>query len=73
MAKTLTDKINEARKAIAGFLVPAAGTVIAALDDGHISAVEWVTIVDAALVGGGAVYGISNARSSDPDTSTPDL
>ena len=45
----MVDKINEYRKAIAAFLVPALVALAAALADGAISAQEWVGIAIAAL------------------------
>lgn len=58
------------RKALAATLVAftvAGGTVLAALADDHITTSEWVTIawyVAGALIGGGTVYAVPNARRS---------
>ncbi len=76
--KPLVERVDEARKAVAGFLVPALLTLLAALradsDMGmSISVAEWIETLVAALLTSGAVYAIGNGESKDPNTSTPDF
>ncbi len=76
--KALTARVDEARKALAGFLVPALLTLLAALHAGSdqgtsISTAEWIETLIAALLTSGAVYAVRNGRSRDSSTSTPDF
>ena len=73
----MASKIDQARKAVAAFVVPALVVIIAALTDGSdggnsITTGEWLTAAVAALTASGSVYAIRNGVSSDPSTSTPD-
>lgn len=59
------DKLKPYAKAFAAFLVPFAGQVVAAMQDGSqggstITSTEWVTAVLTSLVASGAVFGIPN-------------
>jgi len=63
----MVNKINEYRKAIAAFLVPALVALAGALADGAISAQEWVSIAIAALGTSLAVGAIAN-KSAAGDT-----
>lgn len=72
----MMQKVDEARKALAGFLVPALVVLVAALlDDSHggseVTNVEWLQALIAALTTSGVVYTVRNGRSPDPTTSTP--
>lgn len=58
-------KIEEARKALAGLLVPALVALGAALVDGAVTPEEWVGIVVAALATGTIVYAVENKPSGD--------
>ena len=48
-------------KAIVAGTVSFCGTLGTALTDGHVSGVEWCTIIPATVVSVGAVFGIKNA------------
>lgn len=70
--------INEARKAVAGFLVPGLVMLGSALREGSdmgsgVSAAEWVEVIVAALLSSGVVYAVKNGASRDQTTSTPEL
>jgi hypothetical protein len=59
------NKIAPYAKAVAGFLVPFAGQILAAMQDGSaggsvITQQEWVTAALTSLVAGGAVFGVPN-------------
>jgi hypothetical protein len=69
----MMDKINQARKAIAAFVLPALGVLGGALTDGHVSPEEWIAVAVAALVSSGLVYQVKNGTSADPTTSTPEI
>lgn len=47
-------------KAVIGAAVAAAGSVTAALQNGHIEPLEWVTIAASFLIGLGAVWAVPN-------------
>jgi hypothetical protein len=73
----LVQRIDEARKAIAGLLVPGLtvlGTAVLDGSDGgsRITTAEWIAVVVASLAAGGAVYVVRNGESGDPTTSTPE-
>ncbi len=73
----LTERVDEARKAIAGFLVPALLTLLAALRAGSdmgtsISTAEWIETLVAALGTSGAVYAIENGRNRRAALTFPD-
>ena len=75
---TLTDRINEARKAVAALVLPGLVVVGTAVLDGGdggsaITTAEWIAVAIASLGTGGAVYGIRNGSSPDPTTSTPEV
>lgn len=75
---SIAQKINEARKAVAGFLVPGLVMLAAALRQGSdmgtaVSSAEWIEVAIAALATGGIVYGIKNADSPSQTTSTPQV
>jgi hypothetical protein len=66
----LVQRVDEARKAVAAFVVPALvalGSALLAGSDGGsgVSAAEWVTVVVAGLGTSGIVYEVRNARSDD--------
>lgn len=72
----MMQKIDEARKALAAFLVPALfvlGSALLADSDGGstVTTSEWILVVIAALGTSGVVYTVRNGRSPDPTTSTP--
>jgi hypothetical protein len=55
------EKVTPYAKAIVGALIACLASVQQALDkDGHITSNEWVAIVIATLVAGGAVFAIPN-------------
>jgi hypothetical protein len=74
----LVQRIDEARKAIAGLLVPGLtvlGTAVLDGSDGgsRITTAEWIAVAIASLGTGGLVYGLRNGESPDPRTSTPEV
>lgn len=75
---SIGQKINEARKAVAGFLVPGLVVLAAALRDGSdmgtaVSSAEWIEVAIAALATGGIVYGLKNGASPSQTNSTPQV
>jgi hypothetical protein len=62
--------IREVAKAIAGGLVAGLTSLQTALDDGGVTAVEWVSAGIAALVGLGIVWAVPNQQPSTPTTPT---
>lgn len=73
---SLTQKINEGRKAVAALLVPGLivlGNSLTSGSDGgsDVVASEWVAIIIASLGTSAIVYGIKNGESRNPNTSTP--
>ena len=67
----MIEKINEYRKAIAGFLVPALSFAILALEDGVISGGEWLGILIAALGSSAVVAIVPNAPATPEAPVTP--
>lgn len=55
-------------KAIVGALIAGGGSLVVALDDGIVTAQEGVTCGLAFLIALGAVWGVPNARRSDPQS-----
>lgn len=75
---SIAQKINEARKAVAGFVVPGLIMLATALREGSdqgtaVSTAEWVEVIIAALATGGVVYGVKNGASPSRTTSTPEV
>lgn len=75
---SIAQKVNEARKAVAGFLVPGLVVLAGALRQGSdmgtsVSAAEWVEVLIASLATGGIVYGLKNGASPSRTTSTPEV
>jgi hypothetical protein len=65
-------RIAEAWKAVVAFLLPGLSILLAhALTDEPFSQRVFVVALLTAVVTSGAVYGVKNAASVDPDTSTP--
>jgi hypothetical protein len=60
--------IREVAKAIAGGLVAGLTSLQTALDDGGVTATEWVSAGIAALVGLGVVWAVPNRQPSTPTT-----
>lgn len=58
--------VREIAKAIAGGLVAGLTSLQAALDDGGVTAQEWVAAGIAALVGLGVVWAVPNQPSTPP-------
>ena len=56
----MIDRIAEARKALAAFLVPALVVLAASLEDGAVTAAEWIAVAIAALGTAGVVYAVPN-------------
>jgi hypothetical protein len=56
----MIDKIAEYRKAVAAFLVPALIVLGAALEDGVVTAPEWIAVVIAALGTSAVVAAVPN-------------
>lgn len=75
---SIGQKINEARKAVAGVVVPGLIMLGSALRAGSdqgsaVSSAEWVEVLIAALLSGGVVYGVKNGASASRTTSTPEV
>lgn len=62
----MIQKINEYRKAIAAFIVPALVVLAASLEDGVVTAPEWIAVAIAAL-------GTSSIVAAVPNSSAPDI
>lgn len=56
----MIDKISEYRKAVAAFLVPALIVLGAALEDGVVTAPEWIAVAIAALGTSAVVAAVPN-------------
>ena len=56
------EKISEVRKAVAAFLVPALVVLAASLEDGAVTASEWIAVAIAALGTAGVVYAVRNEK-----------
>jgi hypothetical protein len=74
----IAQRIDEARKAIAGLLVPGLTVLGTAVLDGSdggsaITAAEWIAVAVASLGTGGLVYAVRNGESADATTSTPEV
>ena len=65
-------KIAPYAKAILGALVAFLTALTTALEDGHVSAQEWVTALIALLAAGGVVFSVPNRRPfiSEEDVAT---
>ena len=62
------NKIAPYAKAIIAAAVTFLGALVTALDDGSISASEWLTAVIALLVAGGAVFSVPNRPPFIPES-----
>lgn len=70
-------KIDEARKAVAGLVVPGLAVLGVAVTEGSdggtaVTTSEWIQVAIASLATGSLVYAVKNGKSKSPTTSTPE-